>query len=53
MIPVPAAAAPLAKGAINTITWFDVTGLRRYVLSGPVSVAELEIVKAQIQRDSQ
>ncbi|MEO5903195.1 MAG: zf-HC2 domain-containing protein [Gemmatimonadaceae bacterium] len=55
MIPFPTAAPAqsAAKVTINTITWFDATGSRRYVLTGPVTVAELEALKASIQKTKQ
>lgn len=55
MIPFPAGAASqaVAKATINTITWFDAKGLRRYILSGPVPVAELEAAKVFLQKAEQ
>ncbi|MEO7367383.1 MAG: zf-HC2 domain-containing protein [Gemmatimonadaceae bacterium] len=52
MITVPPAIAEKAsaKPTINTITWFDATGLRRYILSGPVPVADLEAAKGFLQK---
>lgn len=55
MIPFPngGAAHSAAKVTINTITWFDETGLRRYILSGPVSFAELEAAKVFLKKAQQ
>jgi len=54
---VPLAANPAAPpspnaGAaiVNTITWMDAATGRRYSLTGPISVAELESVKARLQQ---
>ena len=54
--PPPAIAnAPVASAAIawraivvNTISWVDPVTRRRYSLSGPVSVEELEAIKARL-----
>lgn len=50
--PVPAAPAPApavqSEDSVHTITWMDPSTRRRYILSGPVSVQELEAIKARI-----
>jgi hypothetical protein len=48
--PVPAQAPPAADSTltIHTIRWSDPATQRRYTLSGPLSVAELEALKAQL-----
>ncbi|MEP6509827.1 MAG: zf-HC2 domain-containing protein, partial [Gemmatimonadales bacterium] len=55
MIPFPVGASSqaAAKATINTITWFDATGLRRYILSGPVPVADLEAARVILQKAQQ
>lgn len=52
-IPTGAVSQAAAKETINTITWFDATGLRRYILSGPVPVAELEAARVTLQKAHQ
>lgn len=53
--PTPAAPVPviLPEIAVHTITWTDATGLRQYTLSGPMSVAELEAIKARLLKAKQ
>lgn len=50
--PVPAAPSPApviqSEYSVHTITWADPSTQRRYTLSGPVSVEELEAIKARI-----
>ena len=46
----PVASAPVAQKAmaVHTISWIDPSTRRRYSLSGPVSVEELEAIKARL-----
>lgn len=46
--PVPSAAMARRAAVVNTINWIDPLTLRRYSLSGPVTVGELEVIKAQL-----
>jgi hypothetical protein len=48
--PAPTASTATAQGdsAVHSISWTGFLGLRRYTLSGPVSVEELEAIKARL-----
>lgn len=48
---VPAPPPPAIEAdslAVHTISWLDTATQRRYTLSGPISVAELYVIKAQL-----
>jgi hypothetical protein len=53
--PTPAAPAPAvqSESAVHTITWIDPSTRRRYSLSGPVPVEELEAIKARLLKGKQ
>jgi len=53
--PAPAAVAPSVRNeiAVHSITWMDPATRRRYTLTGPVSVEELEGIKARLLKTRQ